>query len=363
MKDYAIFLFWAGAMAYFPMPLYPAEKADDSIEFSFEGTSVDTDNYWRKEIPLIVTAILTNTSAIAQDFLCLQLETALGEIENERLLSLPNAERERFAQSAIGKNNYQTLEDKLLKQLAGGSNAERVSASWALGCVLFSSRAVPLLKESVFSSNRELQMNAVQSLSAIGVSGADDLQLLFLLSGVLPAPNVDFLVRRATSMEDRKKFGKYGLEILSNNRNNPIVASGLVPALQTRDDFKKIAMDLLKKDEWKVPDVTGSELEDQALVNFVSKLLFSLTVNKPPEDIELVDVFRYYANDTTHVTLYMKALRYFECSDESEAFFRQLQQNPKNPPEKVRVLSNILQRIQQNQRLRFEEENPKPENK
>jgi len=361
----ASFLFSICIMAGSPTFLFSAEterqvEHSDLLETKalYRGLPEELEDAWRKEIPLIVTAILTNDSMKAQDFLCLRLESALGAIEKKRLLSLNPTERKQFVQSALGDDNYRTLEDKLLRQLTEGSDAARASASWALGCVLFSARAVPLLKETVFSGNRELQMNAVQSLSAIGVLGADDLQLLFLLSGTLSGEAADFLIRRANSIENREKIGKFGLEILSNNRNNPIVALALIPALQTREDYKKIAVKLITSDIWKVPNVASTKRDDVTQVTFVTKLLRSLTTSQAVTDSELLELLRDYANNTTHYLLYMPSLFYFERSGEDEAFFRKLQQNPENPPEKVQALNNILQRIQENRRHRFEEEIP-----
>jgi len=340
-----------------------ATDMNAQIKVSFSGTPKDLDIAWRKKIPPVVAELLTNTSMRTQSYLFLRLESALEEIDGKRLLSLTPAERERFVQSAIGENEYRALEDKFLKQITEGPDASRAPAAWALGHILFSSRAKTPLKEAVFSENRELQLNALQALSALGVPGADDLQTLFLLSGILPNTKASVLIEKANSVETRKTIGRLGLEILRAHKDNPLIAEALLPALQTRNDFRKIAADFLKNDVWRIPNEVSTNLEDVAREVFVSELIHSITLSKITEDSRLVDVLHYYANNTTRPSLFIGAMLYFERSGENEEFFKRLQKEPKNPPEKVQALSFILQRIQQNKRLCFEEEVPKPTRK
>jgi|GEM_PF-6651147 len=328
---------------------------------SLGGTRDDRENRWRKEIALTVSAILTNTVAERQGILFVDLESDLRKLDGGHLLSLNPAERERFVQSAIGEDGYRALEGKLLRQLKEESDTMQASAAWVLGCVLFSSRSEALLREAVFSNNFRLQLKALQALNAIGVSGVDSLLLFSLLSGALPSTEASFVVKMANSLKDREMIGRYGIEILRNNRNDPSVAHALLPALQTRGDFKQVAIALLTSDVWKIPNTANSKVEDLSREAFVSGLLRPLMTYKPPDDPALASVFRYYANDTIHSSLHMMALFFFERSGEDETFFRQLLQNPENPPEKVKALNNILQRIQRDERLRFEEEAPQPE--
>ena len=168
-----------------------------------------------------------------------RLKSAIEILIQDKLKGLSAAERQKLVKDTIGEETYSIFEQVYSKMLSSDEIVQQRSAIIMAGFPLFNLASSGKVAKFIFTENRQIQLEAIESLVYLDDPGANHLLISIVLSGSLP----DYLAAsaiKALYITGNKDLEEFAPVVLVRNTGGGAFKA-LLPVLKSRKDFKEIA--------------------------------------------------------------------------------------------------------------------------
>jgi hypothetical protein len=325
-------------------------KSSESVKISLTDSNL---------ISINIELIKTISASVAKvGFISIQdssrLQSAVEILIKDKIMGLSAFERQKIVKEIIGVDNYSKLETILKKQLGSSEASLRESALVLLGFPLFNLEAADSLKTFLFNKNRNMQLQAIESLVYLDVPGTDNLLCNVLLSDVLP----DYLAVNAIEalyLTNNKDLDTIAPILITKDIGGGAFKS-LLPVLKKREDYLQIMATMFKQNKMYVPDKQEIALEERVKITAEHSILEEIFEHPESflsdEDIKKKITMYANSNNPNYNILSIISLLILEKSEQNLEYFTKMLQDNKIPENKKRTLNYIILRIREGKRLK-----------